>query len=552
MTTSATMAAVEARLRLADPTGVEELLEDLGASGALDPRLEARRATARATLAWLCSRPEKAWVAAQEAAASWRRLGETGEAATIRALGARTLLSVGNAENAMLEVMAARDEAIRADDARALLATTTAVGHVHYGIQRFDDALIHFERALHAARSLGDAIAEGGLLDAVACTHGSRAALAEFRHDEAARRQLLEEALRLWRDAIRIARDNGHRLNEAAAVANSAEALVMLGRADEALASLQAWPLDPEVDLDRIVWQHRDTEGVICIKLGRHAQAITHLAEALRHADGSAQQMVVHEHLADAFERDGDVASALMHYKEFHGCHRRVASEAAQRSASVASVLLATAEANAMAVTERARADGLEESNDRLARRADDLMQLSLEDPLTGLANRRMMDRMIAADARSLGVAMIDVDHFKRVNDGWSHSVGDDVLRRLARLMRDCCRASDTPIRCGGEEFAILLRQLDARGAIDASERIRRAIEGFDWGSVAKGLAVTVSIGVALACEGETTAAVLELADRRLYVAKSQGRNRVVGPTGSALEPSRPTVQSAAASPVDR
>ncbi len=478
----------------------------------------------------LQSRFDLALHASREATASWIALGNVGEASAAQALGARALLSVGRSEDALSEAMAALDAAHRYGDARALMNTTLTVGHVFYGLQRFDEARTYFERALQTARALEDRVTEGGLLDAVACVHGSKAAAAGM--DASDTGALLTAAIALWDRASQIARETGHRRNEAAALANQAEALVLLDRAEEALSLLRSWTIDPERDRDRIVWHHRDVEGVVCMRLGRYAEAIERFTEALRFADGSAQTMVVCEHLSDAFERAGDLTSALAYHKRFHALYKQVASEAAQRSASVAAVELQTVEAQAQAVEQRDRAERLAASNDQLARRADDLARISLEDPLTGLANRRMMDKLIAADSQGFAVAMVDADHFKRINDGWSHAIGDEVLRRLAALIRGACRVSDTPVRFGGEEFAILLRHLGEDGALHMAERVRRTIEAFDWTTIAPKLAVTVSVGVAAAHEADSTAGVIALADQRLYAAKRAGRNRVVGRRG--------------------
>jgi diguanylate cyclase (GGDEF)-like protein len=114
------------------------------------------------------------------------------------------------------------------------------------------------------------------------------------------------------------------------------------------------------------------------------------------------------------------------------------------------------------------------------------------------------------------------------VNDTFSHLVGDEVLRLLGRILRATCRAEDTPVRYGGEEFAILLHHVDEPAARAAAERVRVAVERHDWNAVAEGLAVTVSIGVAHGTEAASVAEVLGLADRRLYTAKRSGRNRVV------------------------
>ncbi len=519
----------EARLRLGETRQVADLLARLSEASLADPRMRARASSAAALLAWLDRRYPDALRAAGDAADLWRSIGCNGEAATARALGARALIVSGQSEDALAEAGSALDDARRAGDARAQMQATIALGHIHYRIQRFDEALVHFELALQIARSLADDTIEGGMLDSIACVQGSQAAMLQQGGDEHAARRLLGCAIERWELAAAIARRCGHRIQESSAIANHAEALVLLDRSDEALALLRTWPVDPVNDGPRTVWQHRDTEGLICLRLGRYGDAIERFREALASADGGSETMDACEHLSDAHERNGDAASALAYHKRFHALYKQVMSEAALRSASVAAIRLETVEAKAEAVEQRGRAERLEASNDQLARRADDLLQMSLEDPLTGLANRRMMDKLIAADSQGFAVAMIDADHFKRINDGWSHAVGDEVLRRLAELIRSCCRTSDTPVRCGGEEFAVLLRHSNEGGALVTAERIRNSVETFDWSSIGPGLAVTVSVGVASPHEAPTTAGVMALADGRLYEAKGGGRNRVVG-----------------------
>jgi diguanylate cyclase len=218
--------------------------------------------------------------------------------------------------------------------------------------------------------------------------------------------------------------------------------------------------------------------------------------------------MMFCEHLAEVYERSGNFEGALASYKKFHLLYRQVASEAAQRNARVAAVRMETEQAKALAERERLRADGL--------------LRMSLEDPLTGLAHRRRLDEELAAGPTAQAVALVDVDHFKLVNDRFSHQIGDEVLRTLARLLRAGCRGADLAARYGGEEFAVLLRDLSAAEAFEAAERIRQMVEEFDWAIIAPGLAVTVSIGVALG-DGD----LISTADRRLYEAKNAGRNRV-------------------------
>jgi diguanylate cyclase (GGDEF)-like protein len=147
-------------------------------------------------------------------------------------------------------------------------------------------------------------------------------------------------------------------------------------------------------------------------------------------------------------------------------------------------------------------------------------------DPLTGLWNRRRSDAELATvlgTGRRACVALLDLDHFKQVNDTFSHAVGDDVLRRVADLLRG---AAGHAGRQGGEEFLLLLP-----GGLDeatrACEAIRQTLERYAWQTVAAGLRVTASIGVTELRPGEDANTGVSRADDLLYAAKHAGRNRV-------------------------
>ncbi len=103
------------------------------------------------------------------------------------------------------------------------------------------------------------------------------------------------------------------------------------------------------------------------------------------------------------------------------------------------------------------------------------------------------------------------------------------MLQELALLIRQGCRPLDAPIRYDGEEFAVLLRDIDEEPAMPTAGRIREGIAAFDWTRIAAGLAVTVSIGVAFGADADSSTTVMEYADRRLYEAKNAARNRVIG-----------------------
>ncbi len=182
--------------------------------------------------------------------------------------------------------------------------------------------------------------------------------------------------------------------------------------------------------------------------------------------------------------------------------------------------------------TLRVENEGLRRSNASLRASVADIAQLAATDPLTGLLNRRGLESAWAQledpgrSRRVLG--MIDVDHFKRVNDGHSHIVGDAVLRQVARLMGQELRGSDRLSRYGGEEFAAVLVGVEAPAARSVFERLRRVVQDFDWDGVAPGLRVTVSVGAVTVERGEPFELAAGRADKLLYAAKAAGRNRLV------------------------
>ncbi|MFO1274139.1 MAG: GGDEF domain-containing protein, partial [Rubrivivax sp.] len=166
----------------------------------------------------------------------------------------------------------------------------------------------------------------------------------------------------------------------------------------------------------------------------------------------------------------------------------------------------------------------------RLVRR---LHELSIRDPLTGLLNRRGLDPRLSREAarwRRYGepyaLLMVDVDHFKAVNDRHGHAAGDAVLVRLAKLLRDVARDVDTVARVGGEEFCLLLPHCEPEGARNAAERLRQKVRQSSW-PVPAG-AVTVSVGVAVSEGAGAPISVLARADGALLQAKHEGRDRVV------------------------
>jgi diguanylate cyclase (GGDEF)-like protein len=171
----------------------------------------------------------------------------------------------------------------------------------------------------------------------------------------------------------------------------------------------------------------------------------------------------------------------------------------------------------------------------------------SIRDPLTGLYNRRHLEECLERELkkamrghRSVGAIMIDLDHFKQVNDTFGHPAGDAVLKTLAKFLRNHTRAGDVVCRYGGEEFLIILPEAGLQDTLERAERLRNDVRNIDFHHRGQALGmVTLSVGVAAYPEhGLTSESLLQAADEALYRAKAEGRDRVVVSSTERVEAS--------------
>jgi diguanylate cyclase (GGDEF)-like protein len=264
----------------------------------------------------------------------------------------------------------------------------------------------------------------------------------------------------------------------------------------------------------------RPNEGLALAEMARSHETLNeperarqHYREALqvlREAGAQADLLQALEGLARTEEALGEVAAALAALKELRTIEQRRKDEAARQ-----------------ALVQR-------ELRIELARMSNQWARQALQDPLTGLANRRGLERWLdehwprAERGEDLALLLLDLDHFKLVNDRFGHDTGDRVLCEVAGLLQSQARGSDLAVRYGGEEFLLAMAGTDPDAAHAAAHRLRAAVASQDWPSLADGLGVTVSIGVADASEVLNPAGLLTMADRRLYAAKYGGRDRVV------------------------
>lgn len=229
------------------------------------------------------------------------------------------------------------------------------------------------------------------------------------------------------------------------------------------------------------------------------------------------------EILAATLESQGDLRAALdVRHRQRALSAERLESLAERRSTLLAARLDAD-EALLAADRERRRARELEERNAKLTWEAG-------HDALTKLANRRSLEAVVAghcASGEQLSVCLIDVDHFKRVNDECSHATGDRVLERLGTTLSAVVRSGDLAARYGGEEFALVLPGADRQTAATVAERVRSRVEALTWPVAVPGGRVTVSVGTATAHGTTTFDDLFAAADAAMYRAKRGGRNRV-------------------------
>ncbi len=255
--------------------------------------------------------------------------------------------------------------------------------------------------------------------------------------------------------------------------------------------------------------------GTVLFRLRRYADALAAHQNALWHLeDGSKrEQRDAYAGISQAHEMMGDALAALGALKKVRTLEAELTDQAAREAAERRELLLS------------------------VKQYSDQWEKLAKEDSLTGLPNRRALEQWLqsalsrATVAQPATLLLIDVDHFKQVNDRFGHAIGDRALHQLADLMRQNCRYADFPARYGGEEFVLALPQTDLATGIDVAQRLSHSVSAFYWDGIQHGLAVTISVGVASTteltapCRGE---ALIAAADNRLYVAKQGGRNRVV------------------------
>ncbi|MGZ8513963.1 MAG: diguanylate cyclase [Candidatus Limnocylindrales bacterium] len=237
--------------------------------------------------------------------------------------------------------------------------------------------------------------------------------------------------------------------------------------------------------------------------------------------------------------RDGQLVADRIaaRVRRVYGLHRTLAAPLSSDDGVVGAIVLSHRTGDLWSATTRRLLGGAaDEASAALARAYShrDAEARASTDALTGLPNRRYFDEFCGLLARrrrsgdAVGVLMVDIDHFKLLNDTYGHAIGDEVLRDVGGAIVAAVREDDVPARYGGEEFVVLLRNPGPEVAFDVGERVRSAVAGLDLGRFGVGK-VSVSVGVAVSSRADQPIEdLIVLADRALYRAKKAGRDRVV------------------------
>jgi len=435
---------------------------------------------------------------------------------------ALVFFDLGDYPRALSHLFEARRDLAHAPDGRVEARCAHVEGLVQSRLDEFDVARASFQRALALRREARDGAGAATTLNSLGVVHIRLAKLACA--DARGARTEFERAFHHFRQARELALQQADDRLVLLTEINIAGALGGLGRYNEALERLLAQRSTARALGDR------HNESLILSNAGEAARRSGQLErarmlgeEALAIAQTTSSKVREREarlQLSLTCEATGDYAAALAHYKIHHALEREMDAAEARNVIQAQALRCAVEKAQQEAA--------------RLQRENRVLECQAHQDALTGLANRRAFDDALArrvAESRETGMALavvaFDLDHFKSINDRYTHAAGDSVLRDAANVLRAHCRSSDLAARIGGEEFVLLLPGADRDAACAVAERVRAEVASREFAALAPGVRVTLSAGVAVDAGQGCADELLRAADAALYRAKGEGRDRV-------------------------
>jgi diguanylate cyclase (GGDEF)-like protein len=472
------------------------------------------------------SRLRRAHAVSQRAAYLFRELGDTASEVAALSTLAHTAASLGRSEDAIEAGLMSVALGERIPVGPHLPLAFNYLGTAYFWTLNYAQAQTSFERALHLAQTLDPPVNPTQPLGNLAYLEAFRFAMQRFHAQPStalpamtSRIEALQGALGHWSGAAGLMPGitvTGHAMAHLLAGllacwtgrVKVARRELGLGAdwsqrygAHTWLAAVREWLLA------ELAWASGDDASAFA-----HAQAMAAAGASAEHEPLACLGHVVASSLFSARGRDTEACAQLRLLKQRE---ENIRLESQESRARVVAWQLESRQAHL-------RIDALE-SQSRM------LEKLAYEDPLTGLMNRRGLQRRVEeleagprAQTLPLCLAMIDVDQFKRINDRHSHLVGDEVLVRLSALFQATVRQHDLVVRLAGDEFVILFEHTEHAIAQACCERVKAAVLACDWEVVARGLRVSVSIGVQQAGKGESIASVLARSDAGMYRDKAR------------------------------
>jgi len=339
----------------------------------------------------------------------------------------------------------------------------------------------------------------------------------------------LQEALALVKESVAMAHAQGHPFWELIARINFVSILIEQEHHEEAREQVRLVKAAAQKQGSRYIEIQNDVQLAVIVRAEGHIDEAISMMEAqlaeMTAEQDLAQLTVLHRALYEMHKESGRFEQALAHHQELHALSLRLTIETAGRQSQMLVNTIEIEQAH-----HEAERSQLAARMERI--RAQELDYEAHTDPLTRLPNRRALDRelpTLMGDERvqPLCAAMIDLDHFKRVNDSHGHATGDLVLTAMSTLLRDVTRESDLAVRVGGEEFLLIFTNTSLTQAERVCKRLLASVRDYPWDSIVVGLTCTVSAGVAQLKPFELVSEWLSRSDAALYMAKRSGRDRV-------------------------
>jgi diguanylate cyclase (GGDEF)-like protein len=493
---------------------------------------------------WRLGQFEQAVLAAREAVLRWQPLGGWQECDTLCIL-AISYSEVGLHEEALKAASAAFDKSREHKYDEQMVQALNRIGVCFDRLGDPSQSEKFLLQSLGHARELNDHNQVLGALNNLMATTISAFYHYRQRDEHELANGALQRSRQYGRQSVSLARRHADGYRLAVTQGNLGEVLGLAGEYEESHRVLEETVNEAREHGYRAVeLRTLHNIGEVLIQQGRLDDAVAVLEDTLANLDRDDQEttrMRVHSALYRAHKAAGRFEPALHHCEAYHALelHRAALQSHAQarlmvNRIDIENALMDSERSRLEAELQRLRSRELETEKKQLEARTAELQRDTLEDQLTRLANRRRVDedlpRIVSRAVESnspLCVAVVDLDHFKSINDQFGHAVGDSVLRSVAQIFRVKTRTRDLVARIGGEEFLFVFVDTSAQVARDVCERLRAAVQAHPWEQTATGLKVTMSIGLATAKIGDTPGGLTSRADAALYDAKRAGRNQL-------------------------